>query len=163
MFRASIRFKPVWEAWRKQLFQVTQESASLVEVNSGKLSPSFWDSPPIVSNLFDAFEGSANWTRCQSATAEARNELSRLAGTQRLTFESTRKTAGQKVAYNIFKQVVFPSDLHGILIRRLMFSDTYKRSRRDTTAKRLVRPLRFFLVFKKSRNFQKRAYTHFKK
>ena len=50
--------------------------------------------------------------------------------------------------------------LCGILNR--LFSDTYKRSRRDTTAKRLVRPLRFFLVFKKSRNFQKRAYTHLK-
>ena len=51
--------------------------------------------------------------------------------------------------------------LYEILNR--LFSDTYKRSRRDTTAKRLVRPLRFFLVFKKSRNFPKQAYTHFKK
>ena len=49
--------------------------------------------------------------------------------------------------------------LYEILNR--LFSDTYKSSRRDTTVKRLVRPLRFLLVSKKRSRFQKRAYTHF--
>ena len=45
-----------------------------------------------------------------------------------------------------------------------LFSDTYKRSRRDTTAKRLLRTLSLFYVNKtKTRNLQKPNNTNLKK
>ena len=56
-----------------------------------------------------------------------------------------------------------PQNMGSYEIPNPLFSVTYKRSRRDTAAKRLVRSRRFCFVFKKSSVSQKQAYTHLKK
>ena len=51
LFSTSVRFKPTWEAWLRQIKQAVQDHGSLIEIAEGLLSPSFWDSLPMAASL----------------------------------------------------------------------------------------------------------------
>jgi len=55
LFRTAAKTVPSWPQWKLQLTQTAQECLPLGDWGRGLLSPRFWDSSPIASNLDKAF------------------------------------------------------------------------------------------------------------
>ena len=121
MVASSIRFKAVWEAWLPQLHQTALQHGALSEIPicDATLSPSFWDSCPLVLNLCNAFEGHPHGSSWSAAIQETKHELLRRSGGQTLSQQSLRKVEVRKIAYVTMLKHIFPSDLIRVLQRRL--------------------------------------------
>ncbi len=55
LYRTAVDTIVSWPDWKKQLDKAALESLPLDDLAEGRLSPSFWDSPPIASNLNRAY------------------------------------------------------------------------------------------------------------
>ena len=55
--RTAWRFKDVWQGWLEQIRATVLLHGNLIEVARENMSPEFWDHPPIVKILSDAWHG----------------------------------------------------------------------------------------------------------
>ena len=56
--RTAWQFKDVWQAWLEQIKSTTDCYGNLITVARDKLTPDFWDHPPIAQILSEAWHGS---------------------------------------------------------------------------------------------------------
>ena len=119
--RTAWRFKDVWQAWLEQIKRTTDSYRNLITVARDKLTPDFWDHPPIAQILSEAWHGTHLEPIKAQVAATVKSKLDSLSfEVPDLSRESQcNKVTVQKWAYPEFLRLLYPDDLAIVLQRRL--------------------------------------------
>ncbi len=121
LYRTATKTLSNWPKWIAALDSTSAEFLPINPLFRGKRSPIFWDSPPIVSNLEEAFLGYPRDPRWSAPASSLIQELSFLNHGPLIPGQpiSGFKGSIQKRAYNKFLEGHFRCDIAGLIENRV--------------------------------------------